>query len=91
LPIDDWWPCLLNAYYHRFAFFDSRFAFGFKDTYVGAGGMSEFRVKDSEAGATKYLKKFFGSEIVVPKPRQSTITRRIMNRAQRTIRMPYRI
>lgn len=39
LPIDDYWICLLNAFHHRFAWYDQRFAFAFKDTYIGRGGM----------------------------------------------------
>lgn len=64
LPIDDYWICLLNAYYHRKAWYDQRFSLGFMDTYIGAGGMSEYRRNDAEVTATEYLKKHFGKAIV---------------------------
>lgn len=92
LPIDDYWICLLNAYLHRYAWYDCRFAFAFKDTYIGRGGMAEYRADDAEAKATEYLKRYFG-EAIQPKTvnrnknRQTTKTER--NRSARTMVVPW--
>jgi hypothetical protein len=92
LPIDDYWICLLNAYYHRFAWYDGRFAFGFKDTYRGAGGMAEYRVGDTEREATAYLVKHFGSALKPKGQRRGDpATKRQRNPWSRTIVMPYRV
>ncbi len=90
LPIDDYWVCLLNAYYHRFAWYDCRYAFGFKDTYRGAGGMAEFRVGDREKAATQHLVKHFGAA-VQPKASRGNATKRQRNQWGRKIEMPYRV
>lgn len=89
LPIDDYWICLLNSFYHRFAWYDCRFAFGFKDTYRGAGGMAEYRVGNTERTATEYLVKQFGS-VVQPKARLKNATKRQRNQWGRRIVLPYR-
>jgi len=88
LPLDDYWICLLNAYYHRFAFYDSRFAFGFRETYTGQGGMSEFRQDDAEQQATDYLKKWFGDAVVKKRGRPS-VTKVQRNRGGRSITIPW--
>lgn len=91
LPIDDYWICLLNAYYHRFAWYDTRFAFGFKDTYRGPGGMSEYRVGDTEKGATEYLVKQFGSAVQPKGSRKNDqATKRQRNQWGRKIVLPWR-
>lgn len=91
LPIDDYWICLLNAYYHRFAWYDSRFAFGFKDTYRGRGGMAEYRVGDTEKAATEYLVQHFGPAVQPKSNRNTNATKRQRNQWGRRIEMPYRI
>ena len=70
LPISDHWICLLNAYYHRFAFYDKRFAFydkrfafGFHTTWAGQGGMAEYRHAKAEQEGTQYLQRAFGDAI----------------------------
>ena len=90
LPIDDYWICLLNAYHHRFAWYDGRFAFGFRDTYTGAGGMAEFRVGDTEREATAYLLRWFG-QAIRPKQLRGQATKRNRNRWARQIDLPYGI
>ena len=95
LPIDDYWICLLNAFYHRFAWYDQRFAWGFKETYRGAGGMAEFRNATAEKDATAWLVKHFGS-LVRPKKLRggrdvTQPTTRRWNEFARQIEMPYRI
>jgi len=93
---DDYWVCLLNAHLHRFCFFDRRFAFAFKDTYVGAGGLAEFRAgSDGQAemkdGVLEYLQKAFGDRVVVRNYDKGNVaTKKIKNPARRSIKMPYR-
>lgn len=91
-PIDDDWICLLNAFHHRYAWYDGRFAFGFRETYRGAGGMSEFRARpgSTEKDATVYLVRAFGEAVVPKKPRGSGATKRQRNEWARRIELPYR-
>lgn len=91
LTIDDYWICLLNSFHHRFAWYDKRFAFGFMTTYVGEGGMSEFRKADTEYQATLYLQKMFGKDVVVKKGKPTGIaTKKEKNRDARSIRLPFK-
>lgn len=89
LPIEDYWICLLNSYMHRKAWLDCRFSCGFRATYTGVGGFSEFRVGDAERQATLYLKKYFGD--AVTEKRSSSLTKTERNRHGRSISLPYRI
>lgn len=91
LPVDDYWVCLLNAHLHRKAWYDLRFAWGFKDTYVGAGGMAEYRIGGKEKDATTFLLEHFGNQVVVRKVIANGATRQNKNRWSRRIAMPYRI
>jgi len=94
LPMCDYWACLLNAYYHRYAYYDKRFAFGFGETFVGSGGLAEFRGSDGETQATRYLIKYFGNDVVVPKNTEGLrayVTKRTMSRSARTIKIPWRV
>lgn len=86
--MDDYWVCLLNAYHHRYAWFDGRFAFGFKDTYTGRGGMAEFRAGGGEEAATALLKRYFGAA-VVPKRLSRTATKQERNPSARSIALPW--
>jgi hypothetical protein len=93
LPIDDWWISLQNAFYHRFAFVDCRFALGFNQTYTGVGGMAQYRVDDSEKKATEYLQASFGDCVqlvnrdVVMRTKKATW--RQHNKWKRRITLPY--
>jgi len=89
LPIDDYWICCLNMYYHRFAFYDCRFAFGFRDTYLGSGGMSEYRQGNAEKDATKYLKEYFGACIGKKAKYPQTVTKTQRNPGARRIVAPW--
>jgi hypothetical protein len=92
LPVEDWWICLLNAYHHRFAWFDCRFAFGFKDTYTGVGGCAELRVDDGEKKAFDYLKRHFGAAVqrkTANANRNRQTTKRERNTAPRTMVIPW--
>jgi hypothetical protein len=96
LPLDDYWVCLLNAYHHRFAFYDGRFAAGFAGTYSSAGGMAEYRAPDGdgvepEVAATQYLRRFFGDAVRDSRYGARNITRRERNPGRRQIVTPYRV
>jgi len=90
LPVDDWWVCLLNAYYHRYAYYDRRFAWSFAETYRRQGGMAEFRHQGAEEEATAYLIRHFGGEVVVHKWTPTSVTRREFNTSPRRIQLPWR-
>jgi hypothetical protein len=98
LPVGDYWICLLNAYYHRYAFYDLRYAFAFKQTYTGAGGMAEFRFNatsdvtdDPEIEATRWLRRKFGKCIQVKHVDPRGPTKHNRNRGARTIVLPYKV
>ena len=86
LPIDDYWICLLNSHHHRFAYYDGRFAFGFRETAAAAGGAAEQGADDAEAKATAYLKVHFGSAV---QPRQ--VRGKAAYRFERRIQLPYNV
>ena len=89
---DDYWVCLLNAHFHRFAFFDRRFAAGFRGTFVAAGGLAEFRYDGDWDEVTKHLQRSFGSDVIAPSNQgPDKATKRIRNRGRRSITMPYQI
>jgi len=89
---DDYWVCLLNAHFHRFAFFDRRFAAGFRGTFVAAGGLSEFRYDGDWEAVTRTLQENFGSEVVARSNQgPDRATKRIRNRGRRQITMPYNV
>jgi len=88
----DDWICLLNAYYHRFAYLDTRFAFATRSRFVNPGGMAEFRVDGSEKKATQYLKKHFGEVVVVKLDKTvGNLGTRKKTPEPRVLRLPYRV
>ena len=94
LPVEDYWICLLNSYYHRYCFYDARFAAGFNETYVRAGGLSEFRAPgadgiEPEVAATVYLRRFFGEAIRSSTYGSSVVTKRGKNPGRRQIHLPF--
>lgn len=88
LPLADFWVCLINAYHHRFSFVDTRFGFGFAETYTGTGGNSEFRKEDTEPKCFSYLRKHFG-ECVVKGVNKTGATTKQKNSGKRAIRLPF--
>lgn len=93
LPIDDWWISLQNAFYHRYALVDFRFALGFNQTYAGVGGMAQYRGKDSELEATEYLRRAFGDCVQLVNRnvvmRTDKAVWRQKNKYKRRIALPY--
>jgi hypothetical protein len=86
--------CLLNAY-HRYCFFDCRFAAGFNDTYIRAGGLTESRAPgadgiEPEVEATRKLRQHFGDAIRSSTYGSSTITKHGRNPGRRQIHLPFK-
>lgn len=90
LMVEDYWIVLLNAHFHRFAYYDGRWAFGFGETYRGIGGNAEFRFSGVEQASTEWLKEQFGSDVVVPKLKSTMLSPRAWNPGGRSIRMPWK-
>lgn len=63
LLTDDLWISAMNAYEHRFAFRDMRYAVANKKTWVGKGGMASIRTWDRVVGNEKRLVEAFGDAI----------------------------
>lgn len=82
----DYWISLLNAYHHRIVFKDMRYYFAQKDTFIGAGGLAEFRNLKAEESDFKLLKKYFG-EAVQFKKDMGKLKRK--HPYQKTICLPY--
>ncbi len=53
----------LNAYYHRIAYIDRRYAFHFSACSKRSGGLAEVRTNDAEEQSFLELKKLFGGAI----------------------------
>ena len=90
LPVDDYWVCLLNAFHHRYAYYDRRFAWSFAETYRGLGGLAEFLPDGSEDAGTEFLVRQFGGDIVVRLRTPKSVTKREYNPSPRKIRLPWR-
>lgn len=60
---EDYWISLLNAYYHRLIWKDTRFYWAQKDTFVNRGGLAEFRNLDAEEKDFHLLKRVFGDVV----------------------------
>jgi TET-Associated Glycosyltransferase len=63
----DWWICGLNAHFHRKVFIDDRFCWLQTDTMTNRGGQSKFRSLEVEQSDVMYLRKHFGSAVVLRK------------------------
>lgn len=93
LPVGDYWLCALNAAFHRYSWYDKRFAFGFKDTYTGQGGFAEFRHPTSEQDGTKYLQAAFGADVILDTSQNKAggLTKVVRNHGRRSLRLPYQV
>lgn len=83
----DYFLSAINAYFHRKAFIDLRYAFTSKEgTFKSTGGMSDFRTKDTERNDYMLLKKYFG-EAIQKKTRSGL--KPIQNQWERTLKIPF--
>ncbi|MCP9765138.1 hypothetical protein EGI31_19565 [Lacihabitans soyangensis] len=61
---EDYWICGLNAYLHRKIWRDNRFYFHYGDTWVGSGGLAEFRNMETLEKILGELQGFFGEYVI---------------------------
>ncbi len=83
---------LWNLYAHRYCWLDRRFAFAFKQTYTGVGGLTDLRADRGEERGYEFLRKCFGKAIVKKTSNLSAgrqTTKRELNRGARLIVIPW--
>jgi hypothetical protein len=85
VAVEDYFGSLINAYHHRTAFIDTRFAFGQYKTFKNPGGLSEFRSLESEERDLKFLRRMFGEVVQQKKANRGTLSHEF----ERTIRLPF--
>lgn len=83
---EDYWINALNAYYHRFSYIDSRFAFQFHDTEAGKGGVADYRTEQKRKETYFFLKQKFGNAII---PKKQNRLKKIINKWEKTLKIPY--
>jgi hypothetical protein len=81
------WINLLNAYFHRFSWCDTRFCFSQmqKSTHKRQGGQAANRTIETEKADTLFLRKMFGEAVSLKK---STSQAKLIHPYQRTLRIP---
>ena len=83
---EDYWISCLNAYHHRFIWKDTRFTFIQKDTFVGQGGLAEFRNIDAERWDFELLRQCFGD--VIQEKKDGKLAKR-KHQFQKTMKLPF--
>lgn len=86
VAVEDYFGSLINAYYHRYAFFDLRFGFVQERTFKNLGGQAEFRNKESEEKDSKFLRRMFGNAV---EQRPPVKRGRPSHEFQRVIKLPF--
>lgn len=85
---EDYWISCLNAYHHRLIWKDTRFTFTQKDTFVGQGGLAEFRSLDSEEQDFHLLQQCFGRDVVQLKTGNNPLAK-VRHQFQKTLHLPF--
>lgn len=86
VAVEDYFASLINAYYHRYAFFDLRYGFVQQRTFKNLGGQAEFRSTKSEESDFRFLRRAFG-EVVQQRP---PVTHgRASHEYQRVVKLPF--
>ncbi len=82
------WINLLNAYYHRQSYQDSRFCFAQEpgSTFFRPGGQTANRTQDTEKADTLFLRRMFGDAVRIRKNRGDAA---LAHPYQRTIHLPF--
>ncbi|GAB2954775.1 hypothetical protein GCM10027048_20370 [Hymenobacter coalescens] len=83
---EDYWISCLNAHHHRIIWKDTRYTFIQKDTFVGQGGLAEFRNIDAERQDYELLRRCFGE--VIQKKKDSLLAKR-KHEFQKTMKLPF--
>lgn len=86
VAVEDYFASLVNAYYHRYAFFDLRFGFVQQKTFKNLGGQSEFRSTKSEERDLKFLEREFGDAI---QQRPPVGRGKASHEFQRVVKLPF--
>jgi hypothetical protein len=82
------WINLLNAYFHRRSYQDSRFCFAQEpgSTFFRPGGQTANRTQDTEKADTLFLRRMFGDAVRIRKNRGDAA---LAHPYQRTIHLPF--
>ena len=86
VAVEDYFASLVNAYYHRYAFFDLRFGFVQQRTFKNLGGQAEFRSTKSEEQDSKFLRRMFGEAV---QQRPPVKRGKPSHEYQRVIKLPF--
>lgn len=86
IAVEDYFASLVNAYYHRYAFFDLRFGFVQQRTFKNLGGQAEFRNTRTEERDSQFLRRMFGDAI---QQRPPVKRGRASHEYQRVIKLPF--
>jgi hypothetical protein len=84
--VEDYFASLVNAYYHRWAFFDLRYGFVQQKTFKNMGGLAEYRSTKSEENDYRFLRRMFGEAV---QQRPPVKRGKASHEFQRVIRLPY--
>lgn len=84
--VEDYFASLLNAYHHRYAFFDTRFGAMQEKTFKNRGGQAEYRTVESEKRDYLFLRRMFGD---VVRKRKETNRGKASSEWQRSIHLPF--
>lgn len=86
VAVEDYFASLINAYYHRYAFFDTRYGLAQVKTFKNRGGLAEFRTVETEKRDFFFLRRMFGH--IVEKRKESKHGK-ASHEWQRSIRLPF--
>jgi hypothetical protein len=91
----DYWMSLLNAYHHRIALVDNRWATITVDMFKGKGGLTNVRTTGAEEADTKLLRATFGDDVIRQRKSGPVVTYKGYSHTQpapewmRTVTLPY--
>ncbi len=84
----DYFLSASNAYFHRKAFINLRYAFTSKEgTFTSTGGMSEHRTLETEKSDYWLLKEYFGD--VIQRKKATSMRKSLANEYERILRIPF--
>jgi hypothetical protein len=86
IAVEDYFGSLINAFYHRYAFFDTRFGMVQLATFKNIGGQAEFRNQETERNDFLFLKRMFGS---IVRGRGFSHFSKPSHEYQRSIKLPF--
>jgi len=88
ISAQDYFLSASNAYFHRKAFINTRYAFTSKEgTFVSTGGMSEHRTTETERHDYYLLKEYFGN--VIQRKKATSMRKSLANEYERILKIPF--